>query len=155
MRDLYGNLRGSELTYAFAQDIWDWAGTQRKVYWIGDPERLEALIEDAYLDDSVTVVAKLDRPASGRRGVRGPGGFGGRGGAGLPGGRGTRGGFGPPDGLGPRGDFDGGAARDAAPLGGGLPPRARRALDGFGGGDVDLRQTGESWALCVWTHETL
>ncbi len=94
----YKGLQGMERFDAFAEDVQDWAGTERKVYWIVTEDRRDRLMENLYDDESLVTIAKIelpDRQAIGpdqRRRHRGPG----RRGGGGPGpGRGPGGGPGP------------------------------------------------------------
>ncbi len=127
----YADLRGPELFDAFSEDIWQWAGEHRKVYWIGDEEQLDLFEEQLWPGDKLTTVAKIELPQGEASVFHAPGGFG------------------PPmapDGgpdRGPRPHRRFGRLRDRPPPGAGMNRR------------FDVLQTKEPLLLVEWTRGAL
>jgi len=94
----YEDLSPEEVLVQFAADLGDWAGPDRKIYWLVDAERLDRVKRELWLDTFRTVTEiELPEPPADARGGRGFGGFGG-GPPGMPGPANPPGGMGAPGG---------------------------------------------------------
>ena len=60
--DRYEDLRGSELIAAFSEDIQQWAGPCRRIYWITDEQHINLLKGRLAQPDQLRTVTKIELP---------------------------------------------------------------------------------------------
>jgi len=63
-RTKYSWLEDKELFDAFSQDVWQWAGNNRKVYWIASEQEVENFKQEFPAQDKLTIIAKIELPAA-------------------------------------------------------------------------------------------
>jgi 4-amino-4-deoxy-L-arabinose transferase-like glycosyltransferase len=63
-RTKYSGLENQELLGAFSQDVWRWAGNNRKVYWIASEQEVENFKQEFPAQDKLTTIAKIELPAA-------------------------------------------------------------------------------------------
>ena len=63
-RTKYSRLENQELFDAFSQDVWQWAGNNRKVYWVASEEQVENLKQEFSAQDNLTTIEKIELPAA-------------------------------------------------------------------------------------------
>ncbi len=62
IQERYGNLSGLELFDAFSNDIWQWAGKHRKVYWICDERQLNHYTDQLTIWDDLKIIEEIELP---------------------------------------------------------------------------------------------
>jgi hypothetical protein len=63
-RTKYSGLENQELFDAFSQDVWQWAGKTRKVYWIASAEQVENFKREFPAQDKLITIDKIELPAA-------------------------------------------------------------------------------------------
>ena len=63
-RTKYSGLENQELFDAFSQDVWQWAGKTRKVYWVASAEQVENFRQEFPTQDKFTTIEKIELPAA-------------------------------------------------------------------------------------------
>ncbi len=63
-RTKYSGLEDKELFDAFSQDVWQWAGNNRKVFWIANEEQVKNFKQEFPVEDNLTTIEKIELPAS-------------------------------------------------------------------------------------------
>ncbi len=63
-RTKYSGLEDKELFDAFSQDVWQWAGNNRKVYWIASAQEVENFKQEFPAQDKLITIDKIELPAA-------------------------------------------------------------------------------------------
>lgn len=58
----YENLKKQEVFNAFSQDVWQWAGKDRKVYWVANEEQINGFKSQLSQYDKLVMIEKIELP---------------------------------------------------------------------------------------------